>query len=82
VLLACIGLYGNTTLLPDADDVGAFLPQRITRPALFAYVESELRRESFARSKTNEYARADKAAVWIFGKSVPECAYIIRFPDE
>jgi hypothetical protein len=62
-----LDLYGNTTFVTDANDVGAFLPPRITRAELFAYIESELKAvESLLPDpKQNEYARADKAAVWM-----------------
>ena len=62
-----LDLYGNTTFVTENDPIGAFLPPRITRADLFNYVESELKAiESLLPDpKQNEYARADKAAVWM-----------------
>jgi len=62
-----LDLYGNTTFVTEDDPIGAFLPPRKTRAELFTYVESELKAiESLLPDpKQNEYARADKAAVWM-----------------
>lgn len=62
-----LDLYGNVTFVTEKDAVGAFLPKQATRQELFQYVESEcLAIESLlANAKANEYARADKAAVWM-----------------
>src|SRR5205814_8473544 len=62
-----LDLFGNPTFVTEGDPIGAFLPPRITRANLFSYVETELKSvESLLPDpKTNEYARADKAAVWM-----------------
>ena len=62
-----LDLYGNTTFVTENDPIGAFLPPRKTRTELFAYVESELKAIEILLPdpKQNEYARADKAAVWM-----------------
>lgn len=62
-----LDLYGNTTFVTENDPVGAFLPPRITRANLYNYVESELLaiEPLLPAPKQNEYARADKAAVWM-----------------
>lgn len=62
-----LDLYGNTTFVTEDDPIGAFLPPRKTRAELFAYVESELKaiETLLPDPKQNEYARADKAAVWM-----------------
>jgi len=62
-----LDLYGNTTFVTENDAIGAFLPPRITRADLFNYVESELKdlETLLPDPKQNEYARADKAAVWM-----------------
>ena len=62
-----LDLYGNTTFVTEADGIGAYLPPRKTRAELFTYVESELKAiESLLPDpKQNEYARADKAALWM-----------------
>ncbi|HEX2627933.1 MAG TPA: RagB/SusD family nutrient uptake outer membrane protein [Chitinophagaceae bacterium] len=62
-----LDLYGNPTFVTDADGIGAFLPQRTTRAALFNWIEQELLAiEPLMKDpKANEYARADRAAVWM-----------------
>lgn len=62
-----LDLYGSVTFVTEQDAVGAFLPKQATRQELFQYVEAEcLAIESvLANAKANEYARADKAAVWM-----------------
>lgn len=62
-----LDLYGNTTFVTENDPIGAFLPPQKSRAELFTYVESELKAiESLLPDpKQNEYARADKAAVWM-----------------
>lgn len=61
-----LDLYGNVPFVTENDAVGAFLPPRITRTALFNYVESELKaiETTLKDAKANEYGRADKAAAW------------------
>jgi hypothetical protein len=62
-----LDLYGNTTFVTENDPIGAFLPNRIRRDSLFLYVESQLKEveNQLPDPKQNEYARADKAAVWM-----------------
>lgn len=59
-------LFGNVPFVTEADNVGAFLPNQITRANLFNYIESELKAiESLLKdARANEYGRADKAAAW------------------
>lgn len=61
-----LDLFGNVPFVTEADPVGYFTPQQISRADLFSFVESELLdiESSLAEPKTNEYARADKAAAW------------------
>ncbi len=61
-----IDLFGNVPLVTEADNAGAFFPQRITRANLFTYIESELKAidGDLVAPKQNEYARADKACAW------------------
>lgn len=61
-----LDLYGNVPFVTENDNVGAFLPPRITRNSLFNYVESELLaiENDLKAAKSNEYGRADKAAAW------------------
>lgn len=62
-----LDLYGNPTFVTEADPIGAFLPPQTTRAALFNYVETELKalETLLPAPRTNEYARADQAAVWM-----------------
>lgn len=59
-------LFGNVPFITEEDEVGAFFPEQISRPDLFAYIESELKdlEATMLAPQTNEYARADKAVVW------------------
>jgi starch-binding outer membrane protein, SusD/RagB family len=62
-----LDLFGNPTFVTDADPIGAFLPQRITRTELYNWLEDELLdlESLMLDPRTNEYARADKAALWM-----------------
>ncbi len=62
-----LDLFGNVPFVTEADEVGFFMPNQIKRNELFNYVESELKaiEELMVDARTNEYARADKAAVWM-----------------
>lgn len=59
-------LFGNPALATEATVVGGPPAPRITRGDLFNYVESELKaiEPSMPAPHTNEYGRADQAAVW------------------
>lgn len=59
--------FGNVPFVTENDQVGAFFPPQINRADLFSYVESELLaiESLLMESGTNEYARADQAAVWM-----------------
>ncbi len=59
-------LFGNVPFVTEDDNVGAFLPNQITRTNLFNYIESELKaiETELKDARTNEYGRADKAAAW------------------
>jgi len=61
-----LDLYGSVPFVTENDGVGTYLPDQISRPDLFAYVESELLaiEPLLKDARMNEYARADKAAVW------------------
>jgi len=62
-----LDLYGNPTFVTENDPIGAFIPPQIQRADLFNYIETEcLDIESqLPDPMQNEYARADKAAVWM-----------------
>jgi starch-binding outer membrane protein, SusD/RagB family len=62
-----LDLFGNSPFITDKQAINT-IPTYITRPNLFAYVESELLSLDSANAMVpamqNEYARADQAAVW------------------
>lgn len=62
-----LDLFGNVPFVTELDKVGAFLPKQISRADLFEYIESEVLAilPDLAAPKTNEYARADRAAAWM-----------------
>ncbi len=62
-----LDLFGNVPFVTEDDEVGYFLPNQISRSDLFNYVESELKaiEDNMIDARANEYARADKAAVWM-----------------
>jgi len=59
--------FRNVPFVTEQDIVGAFFPQQTNANDLFAYIESELLaiENEIAAPKTNEYARADRGAVWM-----------------
>ena len=67
-----LDLFGNVPYITEDDQVGAFLPQRITRAALYDKVRQELEEVSSASSAeqlldkagTANYGRADKPSAW------------------
>ncbi len=61
-----LDMFRNVPFVTEEDAVGAFLPEQIQGPDLFAYIESELLaiENEIADARSNEYARADKGAVW------------------
>lgn len=61
-----LDLFGNVPFVTEADPIGSFFPPQRTRAEIFNYVESELLEleNLLADPRTNEYARADKAAAW------------------
>jgi hypothetical protein len=62
-----LDLYGNPTFVTEKDGIGAYLPPQTNSVDLFNYIESELKavESSLPDPRQNEYARADKAAVWM-----------------
>ncbi len=62
-----IDMFGSVPFVTEEDNVGAFFPEQISRADLFAYVESELLEieSQLASPMSNEYGRADQAAVWM-----------------
>lgn len=59
-------IFGKSTFVTEADDIGANLPREINRADLFAYIESELLAidGDLAPVKTIEYGRVDQGAAW------------------
>jgi hypothetical protein len=62
-----LDLFGNVPFVTEADEVGFFTPDQTNRTDLFNYIESELTaiENLMVDAKQNQYARADKAAVWM-----------------
>lgn len=61
-----LDMFGNVTFVTEEDGVGNFLPEQISRVALFEYIEKELlaTEVEVIDARQNEYARVDKAFVW------------------
>lgn len=59
-------LFGKSTFITEADQVGTNLPKEISRTELFTYIESELKaiENELAPVKTIEYGRVDQGAAW------------------
>lgn len=59
-------LWGNVSMIRPEDGVGSYLPDQLSRAALFDHIEAQLL-EALSNLKDagqNEYARADKAMAW------------------
>ena len=61
-----LDLFRNVPFVTEEDAVGSFFPEQIQAADLFNYIESELLaiESEIVPPRTNEYARADQAAVW------------------
>ena len=61
-----LDLFRNVPFVTENDAVGAFFPEQIKAPELFAYIESELLaiEPEIASPHANPYGRADQGAVW------------------
>lgn len=62
-----LDLFRNPPFVTENESVGSFFPDQTNPAALFAYIESELKaiEPAMADPRQNQYARADKAAVWM-----------------
>lgn len=62
-----LDLFRNVPFVTEEDAVGAFFPQQTNANGLYNYIESELLaiENEIAAPRTSEYARADRAAVWM-----------------
>ena len=58
--------FRNVPFTTEEDQVGSFFPEQIQAPELFDYIESELLaiEDLIPAPRSNEYGRADQAAVW------------------
>ena len=63
---AMLDLFGKSTFITEADQIGTTLPKEINRADLFKYIEGELIAidADLAPAKTIEYGRVDQAAAW------------------
>ena len=61
-----LDVFRNVPFVTENDKVGAFFPNQIKAPELFNYIERELLdiENTIKAPRTNQYARADRAAVW------------------
>jgi hypothetical protein len=61
-----LDVFRNVPFVTENDKVGAFFPNQIKAPELFNYIESELLdiENTIKAPRTNQYGRADRAAVW------------------
>ncbi len=61
-----LDFFAQVPFLTEEDPIGITVPEQISRADLFTYIETELKEieADMAAPKSNEYARADKAAVW------------------
>ncbi len=61
-----LDLYGNVPFVTEEDPIGSFLPEQTNRADLFKYIETELLaiEAELPAPGSNEYGRADKAALW------------------
>ncbi|HEY4788448.1 MAG TPA: RagB/SusD family nutrient uptake outer membrane protein, partial [Bacteroidales bacterium] len=59
-------LYGNPPFATESTLAAGDIPKQIKRNDLFVYIESELKtiESTMAAPRSNEYGRADQAAVW------------------
>ncbi len=63
-----LDIFGNVTFVTEKDPIAtAFLPSQISKENLFEYIETEAKdlETLLPEPRQNEYARADKAAVWM-----------------
>ncbi|AWW00475.1 RagB/SusD family nutrient uptake outer membrane protein [Arcticibacterium luteifluviistationis] len=62
-----LDMFGSVPFVTEADPVGAFLPEQISRADLFTYLETELKalENELPGPQANEYGRADQGAVWM-----------------
>jgi len=61
-----LDIFRNVPFVTEADKVGSFFPNQSNPADLFKYIESELLdiENKIKAPRSNEYGRADRAAVW------------------
>jgi len=61
-----LDLFGKSTFITEADQVGTAIPGEISCTNLFNYIETELKaiENDLGNAKTAEYGRVDRAAAW------------------
>jgi hypothetical protein len=62
-----LDMFGNVPFVVEADGVGSYLPEQISRADLFAWLENEIKdlEPLMLAPRSNEYGRADQAALWM-----------------
>ncbi len=62
-----IDMFGNIPFFTENDPVIGFIPQQVTRKESFDFIISELLaiEDEMPAPRTNDYPRADRAAVWM-----------------
>lgn len=62
-----LDMFGSVPFVTDEDDLGAFLPEQISKSDLFDYIESELLsiEDALVDPRQNDYGRMDKGAAWM-----------------
>ncbi len=62
-----LDLYGSVPFVTEADPVGAFLPEQISKADLFDFIEAELLEleNILMEPLANVYGRIDRAAAWM-----------------
>ncbi len=81
-------LFGSVPFVTENDNVGAFLPNQISRADLFTYIKNELESisddsdaDNLKAARTNEYGRADIAGAWALLSRLYLNAVVYK-PDE
>lgn len=62
-----LDMFGSVPFVTEEDDLGAFLPEQISKEDLFTYIESELieLETELIGARQNEYGRMDVASAWM-----------------
>ena len=62
-----LDMFRQVPFVTEEDAVGSFFPEQATADQLFEYIETECKaiESQLLPARTNEYGRADQAAVWM-----------------